>query len=440
MRFLLLWLCLASSAFAVTPEMLEHAIQFPVEKYTLPNGLTVLLHPDKTIPTVTVHTWYRVGSKDEQPGRTGLAHFFEHMMFKGTAKYPQAFWGQGLNSQGAQRNAFTSYDYTGYYITAPADRLPLLLDVESDRMRGLTLDPKDVTSEREVVKEERRMRYDDSIEGGIRERMASLLYEKLPYRWLPIGSMTDLNAASQEDLRAFYKQYYSPNNAVLVVAGAFDVDTTKKLIAQHYGPLPKENIVRPKITPETEQRAPRSATISREAQAPTVAISYRIPDNMHPDNYALDLVSIILGQGNSSRLYKTLVYKKELALGTYAGAASQMLGGEFLFYAGLKPGVDVAKVTKIIEDEVASLRKTPPSQQELDKARAIFMKDFVDGLKRVGGRARMLASYEITQGDYRRLFTDLKSYQAVTPKDITRVVKTYLGPKQRNTILVVPKK
>lgn len=441
MKFLIALLLVSPAALAsVSPEALEKAIQFPVEKYTLANGLTVLLHPDKSIPAVSVQTWFRVGSKDERPGRTGLAHFFEHMMFKGTKKYGKDTWGKFLNSKGADMNAFTSTDYTGYYINAPAEHLELLLDIEADRMRNLLLDQKEVTSEREVVKEERRMRYEDQIEGGIRERMASLMYEKLPYRWLPIGSMVDLNAASMDDLHAFYKQFYSPNNAVLVVAGSFDVAAARKLVTKYYDSLPKENIVRPEITQESEQKAPRNAKITREAQAPTVAIGYKLPDLKHPDHYALDLLAILLGQGNSSRLYKDLVYKREIAVNSYAASYGMNLSGEFLVYANLKPKGNPDAAVRAIDDQLRVLRHNPPSQKELDKARNLLMKDYVDGLKRVSGRARMLALYEIVHGDYSRIFKDLKKYQEVEPKDITRVAMAYLRPSQRNIITVLPKK
>ena len=425
---------------AVTPQELEKAIQFPVEKYQLKNGLTVLLHPDPTIPAVSVQQWFRVGSKDEVPGRTGLAHFFEHIMFKGTKKFGIDTWGKFLNSKGAEMNAFTSNDYTGYYINAPAEHLSLLLEIESDRMRNLTLDAKDVSSEREVVKEERRMRYDDSIEGGIREKMAELMFTNLPYRWLPIGSMSDLNAASMEDLRKFYKTYYSPGNAVLVIGGSFLTEDAKKLIEKFYAGIPKEEINRPAVVAEAEQTSERRATIDREAQAPTLVISYRLPDLNSKDHFALDLLAIVLGRGQSSRLYKQLVYKKELALSASVSSWGQVLSGQFSIGASLKPKGDTDKLVKLIEEQVGAMRSKPVSQKELDKARNILMKDYVDGLKQMSGRAHQLASYEILYGDYRRIFTDLKEYGQVSVADIQRVAQAYLQPKARNIVIVHPRK
>lgn len=446
MRDFLFILCFSFSAsvFGISApasaasQDLEKAIQFPVEKYQLKNGLTVLLHPDNSIPEVSVQQWFRVGSKDETPGHTGLAHFFEHMEFKGTKKFGKDTWGKVLNSKGADMNAFTSNDYTGYYINAPNENLDLLLDIQADRMRNLLLDPKDVNSEREVVKEERRMRYDDSIDGGINEKMADIMFANLPYHWLPIGSMVDLNAATMEDLHKFYKTFYSPNNAVVVVAGSFKIEDAKKLINKYYAGLPREEIHRPVIKPEEKQTKERRAVIDREAQAPSVAIGYRMPDEMNPDNYALDLLSIVLGQGESSRLYKELVYKKQLALNTYAANWTQMLAGQFMIGANLKPKGDAQKMVTLIEAQVKRLRDKGVTQKELDKARNLFMKDYVDGLKRMAGRAHMLASYEIQYGDYTRIFTDLKKYQDVSTDDIKRVAKTYLQPQLRNIVIVHP--
>ncbi|HMN68864.1 MAG TPA: pitrilysin family protein [Bdellovibrionales bacterium] len=439
--FLILALCFQGwAAAAVTSEELEKAIQLKVEKYELKNGLTVILHPDNSIPSVSVHSWFRVGSKDEWPGRTGLAHFFEHMMFKGTKKYPKDTWGKFLNGKGADMNAFTSVDYTGYFINAPSAQLELLLDIESDRMRHLLLDPKEVASEREVVKEERRMRYEDNIDGSIREKMAPLMFESLPYKWLPIGSMDDLNAASMDDMHKFYKAFYSPNNAVLTVAGAFDVETTKKLIDKYYAGLPREQITRPRTTPEKEQTKERKATIEREAQAPTVAVGYRTVDLKSDDHYALDLLSILLGQGQSSRLYRELVHKDEIALNTYAASWGQTLDGQFSVHVTLKPGIAPDRALTMVEKEVRRFRDTPVTQKELDKARNLFLKDYVDGLKKVSGRARTLAMYETVLGDYKRVFTDLTHYQKVTAADVQRVAKKYLKPERRNTVVVMPKK
>ncbi len=428
------------SPLFAAPVPLEKAIQFPVEKYQLKNGLTVVLHSDSSIPAVSLQTWFRVGSKDEVPGRTGLAHFFEHMMFKGTAKFPEDTWGNFLKGKGAETNAFTSGDYTGYYINAPIEHLPLLLEIEADRMRNLLFDPKAIQSEREVVKEERRMRYDDSIEGGMFEKMNATIFTSLPYRWLTIGSMDDLNAATLDDMKAFYKRFYSPNNAVLVVAGAFEPGAVKKLIEKSHGSLPREEVTRPAIQAEPPQTKVRRAEIEREAQAPSVAVGYRLPDLNHADNYALDLLSNVLGTGQSSRLYRSLVRRQEMAIYANSYSWARLLAGQFVVQVGLKPGKSAEQAISAVEQEIANLRNRRITQKELDKARNQLMKDYVDVLKKLSGRARMLAQYEVLYGDYTRIFTDLKEYQKVTTQDIQRVAKTYLQPQLRNIVVVNPKK
>lgn len=431
---------LANAATSTSPDMLEKAIQFPVEKYQLSNGLTVVLHRDPSIPSVSFQTWFNVGSKDEVEGRTGLAHFFEHMMFKGTKKFPADTWGKRLKSMGADLNAGTSTDYTNYYINAPSEHLEFLMQVESDRMRNLSLNPNDVLSEREVVKEERRSNYDDSIEGGIREKLAGIMFKELPYKWLTIGSIADLNAASMDDLHKFYKSFYSPNNAILVIAGNIDLAQTKKLVEKYYAGLPREEIQRPEIKKEPEQTTERWATIEREAQAPTLAVGYRLPDVRHPDHYALDLLSIALGEGESSRLYRQLVYKSEIATGASAFSYGESLAGRFGLHVGLKPGVAPDQALALLEGEVKKLRDKKITQKELEKARNQLMKGLVDRLKRVHGKANMLAMHEILFSDYQRLFSDLKEYNKVTVDDIQRVARTYLQPIKRNIVIVKPRK
>jgi predicted Zn-dependent peptidase len=227
---------------------------------------------------------------------------------------------------------------------------------------------------------------------------------------------------------------------VLVIAGQFDVENTKKLIDKYYAGLPREEIKRPVITQEVPQTKARKAVIEREAQSPTVAIGYRLPDIKSHDHYALDLLSIVLGQGQSSRLYKKLIYENELGLNAYASSWGQTLAGQFSVYVTLKPRINPNMVADMIEREVRLLRDKPVSQKELDKARNIFLKDYVDGLKKVSGRARTLASYETLLNDYRRIFSDLKEYAAVTPQDVQKVAQLYLKPESRNTVIVLPRK
>lgn len=437
MRVLLILFLFSAPLWA--QEDFSKAIQLPIEKYQLKNGLTVLLHEERTIPSVSVQTWFRVGSKDEVPGRTGLAHFFEHMMFKGTPKFPKETFGRFLNSKGAETNAFTSNDYTGYYINLPSEHLELALQIESDRMRNLTLDPKDVASEREVVKEERRSRYDDSIEGGVREEMARTMYKSLPYKWLPIGSIKDLNEASMDDLHAFYKTYYSPNNAVLVIAGDFKTEKVKAMIEKYYAPLPHEEIKRVAIAPEAPQTKERRAVIRREAQSPSLTVAYPLPDMQSPDFFALDLLAVIMGEGASSRLYRRLVYNEQLATSVGSYSYGQALAGGFYFMVQLKPKMNPEKALKILNEEIEKMKSGKVTSQELEKARTVFFRDRVDSLKKVSGRARILAEYQTQFGDYSRIFSEMENYQKVTAEDVQSMAKKYLVPAKRNVVTMLPK-
>lgn len=417
---------------------LSKAIQFEVEKYQLKNGLTVLLQEDHSVPLVSVHQWFRVGSKDELPKKTGLAHFFEHMMFKGTKKFPKEVFAQSLTEKGGEFNAFTTSDYTGYYITLPKDHLNLVLEIESDRMRNLLLAENDVVSEREVVKEERRMRYDNVPEGVMRETLSSMIYTTLPYRFSVIGSMEDLNQASMEDLRAFYKRYYSPNNAVLVIVGDFSSAEVKKMIEKLYGSLPSEEIERLKFKPEVEPTKPKKTVIKKNIQAPIISSGYLTQPIDHRDQYALEILMAILTRGDSSRLQKKLVYEDQLVDNAAAGCQAEVLGGSCLFFAYLKPTVKPETVLRILDQQLQSLATKKISDKELEKAKNNYMMDYVNSLKKVNGRAQSLAFNEIQLGDYKKLFTDLAEIQAVTSDQVMAVTKKYFKKNRENVVILLP--
>jgi zinc protease len=438
MRTLLIALILSGSqAFALSQD-LGKAIQLNVEKYQLENGLTVLLQEDHSVPLVSYQQWFRVGSKDELPGKTGLAHFFEHMMFKGTEKYSKETFGQTLAAKGAEFNAFTTADYTGYYITLPSNELKLAISIESDRMRNLLLKNSDVVSEREVVKEEKRMRYDNQPEGIIRETMSEMIYKNLPYRYMVIGSMDDLNKASQDDLHAFYKRFYSPNNAVVVIAGDFNRADTKKWIQEAYGQIPREVIERINYKAEWDQPKAQEKVIHKNVQSPIVAIGYLSPKAADPDGYALDLLTVLLGQGDSSRLHKKMVYQDQTATGVSAGCQGEILAGRCMFYAYLKPNGKPEAALKTIEKEIRNLSTTKITEKELEKAKNNYLMEYVGGLKKIGGRAESLAYNEILFGDYKKLFTDIPAVQAVTVDEIQAAAKKYLKPAHENVIILLP--
>ncbi len=429
---------LTSSLSTAAPDAQNVRVQLDVEKWVLPNGLTVLLHQDPSVPLVSYQQWYRVGSKDEQVGLTGLAHFFEHLMFKGSENFSKETFNRDLNSKGANFNAFTSGDYTGYYINAPADALEYLIKVEADRMRRLVFDEKEIQTEREVVKEERRVRYENSPEGFLWIALPKLMYQNLPYRWPTIGSMEDLNRAKLSDFKDFYTRFYAPNNAVIVVAGLFDKSQVRKWIEKEYGDFKSQEIVRPEFKPEPVQTKPRSETISWKVDSPRMTIAYPTVDIKNKDAYALEILGAILGDGASSRLHHKLVYEDQLVTSVSAFHYPQTLAGRMIFSASLKKGTSANTIRKIIENEILNLLNRGLKKDELEKAKNQILTSQVDMLKKVSGRARALAFNEIVFEDYSRLFSDLERYMEVSEDDILRVAKTYLKPKFQNIVIVQP--
>ena len=414
-------------------------LNLKVERFKLENGLTVLLHEDHTIPMISFHTWYRVGSRDESPGVTGAAHMLEHMMFKGAKKYSGKEFDQILHKNGITNNAFTTNDYTGFYENLPSSKLELIMQVEVDRMRSLSIAPEALKSELQVVGEERRWRVDNNPVSKLRESMMEILYTTHPYHWPVIGYMQDIQAYTPEKLRKFYDQYYVPNNAVLVLAGDIDTQRVKKMVIQYYGPLPFVQLpVRQYPAEPDPQKAVRFVKKS-DVQSPSVIMAYKTVAAGHADQYALDLIANLLGAGSSSRLNKSLVYQAQIA--TEAGAESETTAdpGFFSLHAILAPGQSVAKAESLLESEALRLQKTQVSTKELQKVKNQMMKDYIEGLMTIDGQAQSLAVTEILRGDYQAIFEDLKKYEAVTAQDIQRAAKIYLNKKRRVTAVLVPK-
>tara|TARA_B100000749_G_C18450136_1_gene476086 strand:- start:48254 stop:49561 length:1308 start_codon:yes stop_codon:yes gene_type:complete len=421
------------------PKEFVNSIKLDVVKYKLDNGMVVLLNKDNSVPMVSVHQWYRVGSKNEVVGKTGLAHFFEHLMFKGTKKYPAHDLEFIIQSNGGSNNAFTSRDYTGYYISLPSDKLELALDIESDRMVNLQFDMKAINSEREVVKEERRMRVENSISGSIWEAMFKSIFKVNQYRWPVIGYMRDLNAATMKDFKDFYKTYYSPNNSVLVVSGDINISNAKSMIEKYYGKLQPQKIPAIEKLSEPEQKGHRTTTLRKNAQSSTFMVGYQGPNVEDADLAAMEVLSYILGNGDSSRLHQRLVYRTQLANSTWAFTYSLAVRGAFLVNVAVKPGADLNKAISAAYGEIYKVRAEKVKEEELTKARNMLVSELVDRLKTTNGVAQSLAAVETITGDYTRLFSDIEKYSNVTVDDIQRVAKKYLKPDQRSIVMVVPK-
>ncbi len=413
-------------------------LKLDVEKYQLPNGLTVLLYEDHSVPLVSYNTWFRVGSKDERPGITGIAHLFEHMMFKGAKRYSGEDFDRITHSSGAVNNAFTSNDYTGYYIDGPSDKLELIMDIESDRMVNLNITDEKIKTEREVVKEERRKRTDNSVMGALWEATFDLVYKAHPYRWPVIGWMTDLNRITLKDCQEFYKTFYAPNNAVLVVAGDINKAKTKDLIQKYYGSLPS-SVIKPRTYPtEPKQGGERSREITRAVQTPTVGMAFKTSKAGDDDTYVLDLIANILGSDQSSRLYKRMVYRSQIVLNVSASSWTPQEPGFFQITAGLRSGMTPDNILKVIENELWILRTKGVGEAELKKAKNQIMMDYVSSLKTIHGKAHALALNETLFGDYQMFFRDLDKYDVVTVDQVQTIAKKYLNPNQKSIVKVVP--
>lgn len=415
-------------------------IRFPVTKFVLSNGLRVLLYEDHKVPVVSYHIWFNVGSKHEEPGKTGLAHLFEHMMFKGTKKYGNKEFDLILQANGISNNAFTTRDYTGYYENLPSGKLELVMDIESDRMKNLIIDQDILDSEREVVKEERRYRVDNSVTGKLYEGIYSALFKVHPYRWPVIGYMKDLNSLSVEACKEFYDTNYAPNNAVLAIGGDIDIEKTKALVEKYYGPIAASELVKKVFPKEPEQKRNRRVKIKKDVQAVTISMNYRGPKGWGDENFSMDILSSVMGSGKSSRLYKNLVLKKQIASSVYAYFSSSPEEGSFHIVASLKPGVSGDRAIKEIDKEIRSIVRKGISERDLQKSVNQIQAGYIRSLKTVSGKTKALILNELVLGDYNFLFKDLPMYEKVSRKQVQAVAKKYLAKNKQVVVEVVPKK
>lgn len=410
------------------------------EEYDLPNGLHVILHQDKTTPIVAVSVMYHVGSKNENPERTGFAHFFEHLMFEGSENIGRHEFDKYVQNAGGTLNANTSFDRTYYYEVLPSNQLALGLWLESERMLHAKVDEKGIETQREVVKEERRQRIDNQPYGSILEETFKRAYTVHPYRWPVIGSMAHLEAAEENDYKQFYKDFYVPNNAVLSIAGDIDINEAKMLVEKYFAPIPKsaKAVYRPRVV-EPQLAAEIRDTIFDNIQLPAVIQAYRIPAQGTKDYYAVDMVSRILSNGESSRLYKSLVDEQQKALfvGNFPLALEDP--GLSLSFGIVNMGVDVGELEKAIDAEVAKVQNELISEKEFEKLRNQIESEFVTNNSRVAGIAESLATYHMFFGDASLINNEIDRYLAVTREDIMSAAKKYLVNGNRIVLHYLPK-
>ena len=413
-------------------------IRFNVVPYTIDNGLKVLALEDHTLPVVSYYTFFGVGSRNETPGRTGVSHLFEHMMFNGSKNYPAGEFDRRLESNGGVSNAFTSEDMTVYYESFPSDTLPLVIQMEADRMAGLQLTEEMLQSERDVVKEERRLRVDNDVQGDMMELLQATAYVAHPYQWPVIGWMADLDAITVDDCRAYYRAHYAPNNATIVMVGDFKPDQVITMINSAYGSIASQPAAPAVVRNEPTQRGERLALLRREAQLPAVAIAYHVPPVQVVDVMALDLIETILAGGDSARLVRALVHEQQLATRVEVFNSWRSDPSDFLIYAEAKPGVTAAVLEAAMQAEIARLVADGVGESELQKAKNVRTTSLVKSLKTSAGKAEQLGLFELLFGSHTKLFNILKTYQSLGKEPLQKVAAFYLTADNRTVVTLVP--
>ena len=426
----------------LTQIQISMAQKIAYEEYDLPNGLHVILHEDHTAPVVTVGVMYHVGAKDEDPGRTGFAHFFEHLLFEGTKNIPRGKWMEIVSSHGGQNNANTTDDRTYYYEVFPSNNLALGLWMEAERMRHAVINQVGVDTQNEVVKEEKRLRYDNQPYGHFMEAIKKNVFTKHPYRHTTIGKMADLDAAKLDEFRAFYKKFYIPNNATLVVAGDINKAETKKLIDKYFATIPKgapinrHKIIEPPITQERH-----AVYYDKNIQKPAIMQAYLTPSMKARDAYALDMLSTYLSSGKSSVLYKKLVDQEKKALMVGAFNLSQEDYGTYIIFAiPMNDKISLDTLTKEIDAEIAKVQTNLISEKDYQKLLNKFENNFVNANTSMKGIANNLARYHVLYGNTDLINKELDIYKSITREDLRRVAQKYLNKNQRVLLEYLPKK
>jgi zinc protease len=418
---------------ASRPPKLEYQIA------TLPNGLTVVLSEDHSTPIVHVQLWYHVGSKNEKPGRTGFAHLFEHLMFKGSKNVQPEGHTSMISARGGQTNAYTTEDETVFWQTMPAHDLPLALWLEADRMATLRIDRETFATERAVVKEERRLRVDNQPYGRLNEIIYDQAFSVHPYRHPTIGSMEDLEAASVEDVREFYRTYYVPSNATLAIVGDFESEQALALVNQYFGRIPKaEHEVPRDIPQEPPQKAEKRVTLREPWPLPAVVVAYHITHDGHPDAYPLHIAAKVLSDGQSSRIYQKLVYEEQLAIAAFGQA--NLIEHPNLFYAVaiVQPGKTPEAAIDALIGEFERLKVEPISDHELLRTKNQFARDYILSRESNQQKAQHLAHAIVIHKDVTTADGEFDIFQNISTADVQRVASTYFRPENRLVLTVLP--
>jgi zinc protease len=437
--------CVAAvlSAFAVHAPVTDAAVRPPRLDYTmttLPNGLNVVFLEDHSTPIVHLQMWYHVGSKNERPGRTGFAHLFEHMMFKGSKNVDAEGHPSYISSVGGQSNAYTTEDATVFWETVPAQYLPLVLWLEADRLASLAIEEKTFKTEREVVKEERRMRVENQPYGRLQEIISDQAFTVHPYKHPVIGSMNDLQAASIHDVRDFFRTYYVPNNATAVRVGDFDTKEALSLVSQYLGRVPKSERPVPRDIPkEPPQTKERRVRLEENWPLPVVVVAHHITYDGNPDSYPLHIASKILSDGQSSRIYRKLVYETGIALAAFGGGNIIEDPNLFFAVAIVQPGHTTDEAAKALIAELDRLRTEPITPAELQQAKNQFARDYILGRESNQSKAEQLGHAVVIHNDIKTADGEFDIFQNITPADVQRAARTYFTPENRLVLTILPK-
>jgi len=402
-----------------------------VQSFTLDNGMKFLVVEDHSIPNANFYCTFKVGSRNEYPGITGISHFFEHMMFNGAKKYGFKQFDRVMEAAGGRNNAWTSQNLTSYTDWFPAEGIEKIFDLEADRIAHLAFVDKVVESERGVVLSERITGMENDHFGFLDEQVRGIAFLAHPYRWSVVGYESDIKNWKLEDLQRYWEIYYAPNNCVAVVVGDVKFKQVKKLAEQYFAPIPGRKAPRPVHTVEPEQMGEKRVVVHRQVRSPYLEILWHVPETRHPDYYALDLLDDILGTGRSSRFYQTLVEEKQLAVQFYTDLSDAfdptVYGVNAVCSRNVAPEALEAAVYEVIDE----LIENGPTAKELDKVKSRKLASFYRQMETINGRAGGLGRYEIMFGDYKKLYTAPEAYKNVTAADIQRVAKTYFTKKNR---------
>jgi zinc protease len=431
----LAWVPLLALTLAVIP---VSAQEFPVASRTLKNGMKVLVQTDHSIPNVALYIFYRIGSRNERPGTTGLSHFFEHMMFNGAKKYGPGELDKVMEANGGSNNAYTTQNVTVYQDWFPRSAMPLIFDIEADRIQNLNFDPQKIESERGVVASERRSSVDNDNGGLLSEQLWATAFVAHPYQWPVVGWMSDIEHWTIDDLKRHFAMGYSPSNATMVVVGDVTPEDVFQLCEKTIEPIPAHAPPPAVTTMEPPQLGERRLVVHKPAELPLLMIAYHVPQTNSGDFYALNILRAVLFQGESSRMYQRLVDQDQIALDVESSVEPAFDPTIAVIVAQPKQGIDPEKCEKAIYQELDLTKSTTVSDRELEKAKNIRLMEFYEQMRTINGRGNTIGTYEVFFGDYHKLFDAAQNYAAVTKEDVQRVAREYFGANNRTVATLLP--